>query len=224
MGREVKRVSLEFDWPLNERWEGYVNPHYRRCPDCDGKGLAPHGRYLEDVARMITLGGSYPDGHPAMRRGRDSAPGPEWAALSGALAGRAPRPPFGHDSCDQWGVAKALCEAAGLDEKWGWCSACEGEGIDPEARDAYEAWERTEPPAGDGWQMWETTSEGSPISPVFKSPEALAQWLADNNASAFGSQGATYEQWLSMIRVGWAPSAVAVDGRLTSGVDAAGSK
>lgn len=46
------------------------------------------------------------------------------------------------------------------------------------------------------YQMYETTTEGSPISPVMDSPESLARWLADNNASAFGSMGASYEQWL----------------------------
>lgn len=71
-----------------------------------------------------------------------------------------------------------------------------------------------------GWQMWETTSEGSPISPVCESPEALARWLADNNASAFGYTGASYEAWLHMIRgPGWAPSAVSVGGPLVSGVE-----
>lgn len=48
------------------------------------------------------------------------------------------------------------------------------------------------------YQMYETTSEGSPISPVMESPEVLARWLTDNNASAFGGMGATYEQWLGV--------------------------
>lgn len=56
--------------------------------------------------------------------------------------------------------------------------------------------------------MYENTSEGTPISPVFETPEALARWLADNNASAFGGMGATYEQWLATCREGFAPSAV----------------
>ncbi len=69
--------------------------------------------------------------------------------------------------------------------------------------------------------MYETTSEGTPISPAFETPEALARWLADNNASALGQRGATYEQWLATCRSGWAPSAVfsAATG-LTSGVAA----
>lgn len=48
-------------------------------------------------------------------------------------------------------------------------------------------------------QMYETTSEGTPLSPVMKTPEELARWLADNNASAFGAKYATQEQWLSRI-------------------------
>ena len=74
------------------------------------------------------------------------------------------------------------------------------------------------PPKGEGWQMWETTSEGSPISPVFATPEELARWLADSGASAFGDMTATREQWLSTIREGGAVSAVMEGGRLTSGV------
>lgn len=56
--------------------------------------------------------------------------------------------------------------------------------------------------------MYETCSEGTPISPAFETPEELAHWLADNNASAFGSATATYEQWLATCRSGWAPSGI----------------
>jgi len=51
-------------------------------------------------------------------------------------------------------------------------------------------------------QMYECTSEGTPIGPVMDTPENLARWLADNNASAFARQTATYEQWLSTINNG----------------------
>ena len=67
-------------------------------------------------------------------------------------------------------------------------------------------------------QMYETCSEGTPISPVMKTPEELAKWLAGNGASAFGTMTATYEQWLNTIKAGFAPSAVMVDGVLDSGV------
>lgn len=58
------------------------------------------------------------------------------------------------------------------------------------------------------YQMYESTSEGTPISPVMPTPEALAGWLADNNASAFAGTGATYDQWLKTIKRGWAVSAL----------------
>lgn len=58
------------------------------------------------------------------------------------------------------------------------------------------------------FMMYEDTSEGTPISPAFATPEELARWLADTNASAFGSEGASYEAWLRVARGGWAPSMV----------------
>jgi len=42
MGREIRRVPLNFDWPRRKVWKGFVNPHYvhrRMCPFCDGEGL-----------------------------------------------------------------------------------------------------------------------------------------------------------------------------------------
>lgn len=69
--------------------------------------------------------------------------------------------------------------------------------------------------------MYETTSEGTPISPAFATPEELARWLVDNNASAFGRDTASYEAWLRVARGGYAPSAVySSDTGLQSGVKA----
>jgi hypothetical protein len=69
--------------------------------------------------------------------------------------------------------------------------------------------------------MYEDTSEGTPISPAFKTPEELARWLADNNASAFGSETASYEGWLRVARGGFACSAVGIPGvGIVNGVDA----
>lgn len=74
------------------------------------------------------------------------------------------------------------------------------------------------------WQMYETTSEGTPISPVMPTPEALARWLDENKASAFADFTATYDQWLAMIECGWAPSAAIESGVVRSGVEAFGKK
>ena len=96
---------------------------------------------------------------------------------------------------------------------------------------SFEEWEGEAPKESDympEWpaaerthlMMYETCSEGSPISPAFKTPEELARWLADNNASAFGSSTASYESWLATCKQGWAISAVFVpDTGLISGVE-----
>jgi hypothetical protein len=68
------------------------------------------------------------------------------------------------------------------------------------------------------YQMYEDTTEGTPISPVFATPEELARWLADNEADAFGGMTATYEQWLRVCQGGYAPSMVVDAHGMRSGV------
>lgn len=55
------------------------------------------------------------------------------------------------------------------------------------------------------YQMYESITEGTPISPVMESPEALARWLTDYKALAGGYETATYDQWLSVIKAGSTP-------------------
>lgn len=70
------------------------------------------------------------------------------------------------------------------------------------------------------YQMYEDTSEGTPISPVMETPEKLARWLADHKASSFAGRSASYEQWLTTIRAGSAPSAIlSTETGLISGVE-----
>lgn len=160
MGRELKRVALDFDWPLNKIWSGFINPYYEECKPCT--------------------------------------------------------------SCEQTGYsAKARCARLGISEE---CDVCKGEGSiwsSPEAKAASETWEIIEPPSGTGYQMWETVSEGSPISPVFATPEGLASYLAEGKESST----ANYEQWLKFINgPGWALSMVVSNGVVQSGVQAAVEK
>lgn len=89
-------------------------------------------------------------------------------------------------------------------------------GSRPEESDYMPDWpdsERTH------YQMYEDTSEGTPISPVMETPEQLAKWLVDNNASAFAGQTASYEGWLRVCNGGFAPSAIMTNGVMQSGVD-----
>ena len=72
----------------------------------------------------------------------------------------------------------------------------------PPRRDEYmPEWSSEE---ADHIMMYEDTTEGTPISPAFKTPEELARWLADTGASAFGDSTASYEDWLHTIKRGFA--------------------
>ena len=66
--------------------------------------------------------------------------------------------------------------------------------------------------------MYEDCTEGTHISPAFATPEDLAHWLTDNDASACGKETATYEQWLRVCQGGYAPSMVLDANGFRSGV------
>lgn len=99
-------------------------------------------------------------------------------------------------SGDEW-KSKGSDQTGTYEDGWG--------GSRPKEHEYMPDWPESE---RTHYQMYESTSEGTPISPVMETPEALARWLADNNASAFADMGATYEQWLATINRGWAVSAV----------------
>jgi len=56
MGREIRRVPLGFDWPLDETWHGFINPHYSAivgCEHCHGSGGSP---YIRDLTNLWNYG------------------------------------------------------------------------------------------------------------------------------------------------------------------------
>jgi hypothetical protein len=96
-----------------------------------------------------------------------------------------------------------LCGGSGNNSKGKECPLCFGDGkITP----------RFEPPKSwddkrNGFQIWQDVSEGSPISPVFKKAEDLAEWMVKNDTST--SRGTSYKAWLKMIKeIGSAPSGI----------------
>ncbi|MNY72771.1 hypothetical protein D3C86_2114050 [compost metagenome] len=74
------------------------------------------------------------------------------------------------------------------------------------------------------YMMYEDTSEGTPISPAFATPEELARWLADSGASSFGNSSASYESWLRVCKGGWAPDLVLNESGLRTGIELLGEK
>ncbi len=154
--------------------------------------------------RMVPKDWEHPtrsDGHPKpLQDGSFTADIAEWlternAFMRGERVDGTPLPP----------------EAAG-------CSFKEWHGSRPLKRDYMPDWPESE---RTHYQMYETCSEGTPISPVMETPEELARWLTDNEASAFADMTATYEQWLATIKRGWAVSAMwTASTGLVSGVEA----
>jgi hypothetical protein len=270
MGREVKRVDIDFDYPLNMVWKGYYNP-YRplQCKACNESGyskelqqlndswysfeetewichengkrhnnkawcyhlteveikaLIDDGR-LMDFTRVPINEKQKKDVEDKIKNGGNSwlpynngkIPTPE-EVNSWAISG------MGHDSINRMICVRARALSLGIKESDFNCKYCDGRGYlwpDDKYEELAENFEDIEPPEGNGYQLWETTSEGSPVSPVFKTPEELARWLCDNNASSFGEQTESYETWLKFVsKDGWAVSMVHDGESLKSGVAA----
>lgn len=288
MGRELRRVPLDFAWPLNKVWSGFTSDLERqreRCPTCsDWPSWSPAGyliyalwyqhqhdvarRILSSEARIPKLLHSFADEVLAQAATRDRQGDRRCLGVYGGwgfhldqgdvdalvqadrlsdFTRRQLRPDqetyensrtkepngyhptaaevnawarrgFGHDSINAHvcvrGRARryrvAIC-----------CKTCHGSGhvANRSLSLRIHHWKPTDPPTGDGYQLWETVSEGSPISPVFSTPEALASWLVANSDGL--DARLSYHDWLKFILgPGWAMSAVAVGGEVMSGVEA----
>lgn len=51
MGRQIRRVSVDFDWPLHQVWGGFLTPdrfNEVKCPDCKS-GYSPQAQHLFDL-------------------------------------------------------------------------------------------------------------------------------------------------------------------------------
>lgn len=289
MGRELRRVPLDFNHPLREVWVGYINPHPGpvSCLACDGTGYSPRAKLFSDQwygnapfdpveygatpltvdnPRILALAernvahspGFYGADQYAVRREqhrlfRDCFRG-HWShhliqADVDALIEddrlwdftRVPRTPeqveavkakmaaggnswlpesngytptadevnqwsiggMGHDSINRWICIKARCARESVPVE---CQVCNGEDVwgSDEARSLYESWESYEPPTGPGYQLWETTSEGSPVSPVFATLDELCAY-AESHCTVIGTVGSsgsvtkTAAEWRAML-------------------------
>jgi hypothetical protein len=270
MGREVKRVPLDFDAPLREVWEGFVRPDSHTFPPCEdcsyeelpsfmsvafptppsGTGLTreayavsqtfyPHmigGPMADRLAWCDKLGQAEVDmlveerrigfhtlwdreelpepwemdeGHPIRYRFvRNDNPNPTAAEVNEANRGRRGFGDGVHDALNHHLLVRFRCKQLGIEVQ---CKTCDGNGdiAAAEQREEVESWEGAEPPEGEGWQLWETTSEGSPISPVFAEAESLAQWMSENPCGFAGSAISLDAARSFVNGPGWAPSMMA---------------
>jgi hypothetical protein len=220
MGRELKRVPLDFDWPVDEIWTGYINPHYQKCPACDN-GQLPARDQLDRLCNMIAW-----LGYSTMRGGHNwhpmfdsfMRPSPidpklfeviDGLCRAGDAVSREKYPSnrplaglTGPGSGDDYHITLLFLRTAGLPLDWGVCEVCHGKDIDPAHAEAYEKWERADPPTGEGYQVWETVSEGSPISPVFATSDAMVEWLVGQGYSRRAAEAFLKQGWvMSMVTV-----------------------
>lgn len=79
-----------------------------------------------------------------------------------------------------------------------WPGYVQPDGLSDEQADAWYTTGRVDPPAGEGFQLWETTSEGSPVSPVFATLDELCTWC-ETGATTFASFRATAAEWRNML-------------------------
>jgi len=205
MGREVQRVPLNFKWPLGKHWAGYINPYFeKKCPECGGDGLTNAGRVLEELAIELAYRLPTRPGGKEVCEAFGFEPEP-WRTSTFFDRGSVWK------KLNEWGDFKDLIE----------CPHCDGNYVDPEFVEDFENWQAIAPPNGDGWQLWETVSSGSPITPVFETPEELAEYCATSKGEWFGGHYAKqmdYEKWLIFIkREGWAASAVSGEDGLMVG-------
>jgi len=111
------------------------------------------------------------------------------------------RHPF--DRIDGYRIFLRLRELTGLPESWGICPVCEGSGMDPDSKEAFESWCKTHPPDGPGYQLWETTTEGSPISPVFPDEDSFVSYLVAEGYSENAARDFTQSGWIfSAVQIG----------------------
>lgn len=284
MGRQLKRVPIDFDWPLHQVWDGYLNPFHDRynelCSHCKGSGYSTHAKYLMDKwygrayfvpsetgstpfnpdselirkrvmhygkeydrAEAVRLCGlfnkcwshhlSQDDVNALVEAGRLCEFTHIYSGEEGWKEKDTPYRPTakevnewsifgaGHDGINSMVCVSAKCKRSGWTDT---CSVCKGEGIVWTIKSGeylVDAWEDIEPPKGEGYQLWETVTEGSPITPVFATPEELARWLVGHDNSI--TCGTTFEQWMQFIQgPGWSVTAVGIPGKgLVPGVQAA---
>lgn len=81
------------------------------------------------------------------------------------------------------------------------------------------------PEEATAYQVYETVSEGTPVSPVFQTRNALIRWLTaptpwDEQYPDLSVQGMSREQAERFVESAWAPSMVFRDGMMQMGAKA----
>lgn len=219
MGRELRRVRLDFDWPLDVVWKGFCNPYRGTpCRPCDGSGYSPEAKRLgDDWYDLEGTGRRWSDRitqdetdalvaasrlHDLTHRWTDG----RWVATghhptADEVNAWARGPGFGHDAINRWICVEARCARLGYPVE---CALCRGDGelwCSPKFKRLRDAWRPTPPPRGRGFQLWSTTTEGHPMTPVFRTLDALCAHAAAH-VTTFGEAKTSAAEWARMLGAG----------------------
>lgn len=230
MSRVLRRVPLDFDWPYDQTWEGYVFPEELNLPNChacDGTGFAPEALKIERTFYPHMIAGPRAEElawHDKLTQGEvdflvskdrlwdfwrhvgpdgwednDPPTPPTAEEINAAQHNR--RGFMGHDAINRMYLVEFRCQRLGVEYL---CPFCDGHGDvgTPEQRAAADAWEPTDPPEGEGYQLWQDVSEGSPVSPVFETLDALCEYAAVN-CTTFAWHRASAAEWKEMLDDGF---------------------
>jgi hypothetical protein len=247
MSYEVKRLPLGFEAPLGQTWAGFLRPghaHGIACTACGGTGQNPElqqlqrdfydtdgfgerwcyeydldkkGRQIEATRRIV--GDCRRWSHQITQAEVDYLISKDrlWKGAAAEQVNRWDFLQVGHDGINQHYLIEHRATRLGI---WGYCPKCRGECVTYRSaahRRSVEGWKPRELPEGDGYALWFTVTEGSPVSPVFETPKALADWLAVNHYS--DGRFASW-QWLKLIEAGWCPSGISGPGGFMNGLKA----
>jgi hypothetical protein len=212
--RELRRVPLDFNWPVGEIWKGYENPNPGPpdCPVCNYSGYNRETKALldsflqwenhlvqEEVDELLRLGYLITLTHERGESGwipRENVP-----ELTAQFINSCQKHiPFGlFDSFDRFTVTEIRAKRLGV---FGKCPNCKGRGelkLPRKMKKRFRNWEPYDPPAGEGYQLWETCTEGSPYTPVFATLDELATWCVENDITLEGAKTASKEEWLQLF-------------------------
>ena len=226
MGRELKRVALDFNWPLNIVWKGYMCPYQsQKCTVCDGSGQNPETKKIDDdwydfagTGRKWCYNITQDEVDALIEGNRLRDFTHTWNEDDGWVA-IDPQPLITAKMINEWAADRGICHDAincwicvearakrlGV---FGSCEVCRGEGViwfNEEIKKLTDEWEGYEPPEGEGWQLWENVSEGSPISPVFDTKEKFIEWLVGEGYSRIAAE--------NFSKSGYAPSMAVIPGQ-----------
>ena len=219
MGREIKRVSFSFNWSLHQVWKGYINPYSsQKCKACDGSGYNKKTKEIFDAWYDFEGTGkkwchniTQDEVDVLIKENRltdfthDFVKSNGWVKkeplpnVTAEMVNEWSKHGFGHDAINHCICVEARARRLGV---WGYCEVCNGEGeiwFNDEIKKKNDEWydkEKYEPPKGKGWELWETVSEGSPISPVFKTAKAFIQYLIQEGHSEKAAKAFIKQKWV----------------------------